>query len=463
MPMQTTSQTPQQPAPPPPGSPVTTVEELVSHFERGCKTGPLMVGLEHEKIGVALDPDGRVRPLPYDDEPGRPQIRALLQGLVGSGWTPVEEQGSVIALKRSNASVTLEPGGQFELSGRPFTLETDGVAELHQHLRELLPLAEQSGAAFLGCGFRPLGTWDDVKWMPKGRYRVMRAYLPTRGTLGVEMMKRTATVQANLDYTSEADAIEKMRLGLGLGPLVTALYAASPLVDGKPTDWRSYRAHCWTDTDNDRCGFLPFMFDEGAGFRAYAEWALDVPMFFVYRHGTYTPAEGLTFRRFMHEGFRGERATLADWELHLSTLFPDARMKQYVELRTADAGPLDLVQALGALWRGLFYSDDSRRAAWELVRDLSIDERDQLRRDVTKQALHARVRGRDIAPLVEEMVALAAAGLRSLGAPLGAALLEPLLERARSRRCPADDILAAFNEVNGDPRAFVERVKIRID
>jgi glutamate--cysteine ligase len=445
---------------PAPESPVTRVDELVAHFARGCKQSALKVGLEHEKIGVALDEDGTVRPLPYDDQPGRPQIRELLRGLTAHGWQPVEEQGNVIALRRSGASVTLEPGGQFELSGRPFVSEVDGVRELDEHLGELLPMARDSGVAFLGCGFRPLGTWDDVLWMPKGRYRIMRAYLPTRGQLGVEMMKRTATVQANLDYVSEADAIEKMRLGLGLGPLVTALYAASPLVDGKPTDWKSFRAHCWLDTDNDRCGFLPFMFDENAGFRAYAEWALDVPMFFVYRHGTYTAAGGMTFRQYMREGFHGEHATLADWELHLSTLFPDARLKQYVELRTADAGPLDLVRGLGALWRGLFYSEASRRAAWALVSDLSIAERDQLRRDVTKQAMHARVRGRDIGPLVEEMVSLAAAGLRALGSEDGARLLDPLLERARSRRCPADDILAAFNEVGGDPRAFVERVRI---
>lgn len=450
------------PAPPAASTPVTGVEELVDHFARGSKTGALYVGLEHEKVGVALDPDGNVRPLPYEDQPGRPQIRDLLSGLTQAGWQPVNEQGQVIALRRNNASVTLEPGGQFELSGRPHSDEMEGVRELDDHLRELLPLAEASGAAFIGCGFRPFGTWDDVPWMPKGRYRVMRAYLPTRGRLGVEMMKRTATVQANLDYTDEADAIEKMRLGLGLGPLVTALYAASPLVDGKPSQWKTFRAACWLDTDPDRCGFLPFMFEEGAGFRAYAEWALDVPMFFVYRHGTYTPAEGMSFRRFMAEGFRGERATLADWELHLSTLFPDARLKQYIEMRTADAGPLDLVRALGALWRGLLYDASSRRAAWALVSDLSIDERDQLRRDVTTQAMQAQVRGRSIGPLVQEMVSLAAAGLRSLGSEQGAATLDPLLDRARSRRCPADDILAAYEELKGEPRALVERFRIRL-
>ncbi len=451
-------------ASPSPTSLVTSTDQLVEHFRRGVKTGPLRIGLEHEKIGVALDEDGSVRPVPYADKPGRPQIRALFAGLCEScGCEAVLEGGNTIALKRKDGAITLEPGGQFELSARPFVLDTECAADLDEHLRELLPLAERLSIAFVGVGFRPLGTWDDVPWMPKGRYKVMREYLPTRGKLGVEMMKRTATVQANLDYVSEEDAILKMRVGVGLGPLVTALYAASPLVDGKPTDYKSFRAHCWLDTDNDRCGVLPFLFRDGASFRDYAEWALDVPMFFVYRHGTYTPAGGMTFRRFMAEGFGGQQATLADWELHLSTLFPDARLKQYVELRTADAGPLDMVRALPSLWRGLFYSQSSLQAAWQLCADWSVEERAQLRADVPKRGFLAEVRGKSIAPLVEEMVQIAIAGLRELDSPGGIALLDPLLCRAKERRCPADDILAVWNEVGGNPRAFVEKTRIRID
>lgn len=445
---------------------VQTISELVAHFERGIKTSEqLRVGLEHEKIGVALEPgspDGGVRPVPYDDAPGRPQIRELLAGLTAAGWQPVREGDNIIALRRDGASVTLEPGGQFELSGGPQPTEVECTAELDAHLRELLPLAESLGIVFLGSGFRPLGTWADVKYMPKGRYRVMREYLPTRGRLGVEMMKRTATVQANLDFTSEADAVAKMRLGIGLGPLVTALYAASPLVDGKETDYKSYRASCWLDTDPDRCGILPFMFQEDAGFRAYAEWALDVPMFFIYRHGTYTPAAGLTFRRFMHEGANGEHATLADWELHLSTLFPEARLKQYVELRSADAGPLPMIRALPALWRGLFYSDAARAAAWKLIGDLSVAEREQLRRDVPRQGLQTQIRGRAIAPLCAEMVRIAQSGLRELGSESGEKSLDLLLEGALTGRCPADDILDAFRKVHGDPRQLVEKLRLRL-
>jgi glutamate--cysteine ligase len=443
---------------------VTHLDQLIAHFHRGSKTGPLRIGLEHEKIGFALDEDGGVRPIPYADKPGRPQIRALFAGLCEScGCEAVLEGGNTIALKRNDGAITLEPGGQFELSARAFVEDTECASDLDEHLRELLPLAERLSIAFVGVGFRPLGTWDDVPWMPKGRYKVMREYLPTRGKLGVEMMKRTATVQANLDYVSEADGIAKMRLGVGLGPLVTALYAASPLVDGKPTDYKSYRAHCWLDTDNDRCGVLPFLFREGAGFRDYAEWALDVPLFFVYRHGTHTPAGGMTFRRFMAEGFQGEMPTLADWETHLSTLFPDARLKQYVELRTADAGPLEMIRALPSLWRGLFYSQSSLEAAWQLVADLTTEERVQLRAEVPRQGFATQLRGRSIAPLVEEMVRIAMAGLRELGSSGGVALLEPLLLRAQERRCPADDILAIWHEVGGNPRAFVEKTRLRID
>lgn len=447
---------------PPPGTLVHTLSDLVAHFERGCKpSSQLQIGVEHEKIAVALDADGSVRPVPYEDAAGRPQIRALLQGLQQHGWQPVFEKEHVIALKRSGASVTLEPGGQFELSGRPFATEIECADDVDAHLADLLPIGEQNQIAFLGCGFRPLGTWDDVSYMPKGRYRVMREYLPTRGSMGVEMMKRTATVQANLDFVSEADAVAKMRLSLGLAPLVTALYAASPLVDGKVSSYQSYRAACWLDTDNSRCGILPFMFEEGAGFAQYAEWALDVPMFFVYRHGTYTHVPDLTFRRFMAEGYREERATLADWELHLSTMFPDARLKQYVEVRSADAGPMEMIRGLGALWRGLFYDQASLQAAWELVKDWSAVERETLRQQIPQQGMKATVRGHNVGALCEQMVRIAMAGERSLGATAGVRLLEPLLQRAVERRSPADDILDAFASVGGNPRAFVEKIRYR--
>lgn len=445
--------------------PIGSYAELIDHFRRGCKSsGQLAVGLEHEKIGVVVEPgDGgrsRVRPLPYSDEPGRPQIRALFDGLMQKGWQPVYEGELIIALKGHGGSVTLEPGGQFELSGPPMPSAGPAAADLDAHLRDLLPLANSLGIRFLGCGFRPLGTWDDVPWVPKGRYRVMREYLPTRGRLGVEMMKRTATVQANLDYVSEEDAILKMRVGLGLSPLVTALFAASPLVDGKLSDYQSFRASCWLDTDPDRCGFLPFLFRDGAGFQDYAEWALDVPMFFVYRGGQYRPSPGLSFRAFLRDGFEGATATLADWELHLSTLFPDARLKQYVELRSADAGPLEMERALPALWQGLYYDAEALAAAWQLCAGWSIEERDALRREVPRLGYRTRLRGQEIGGLCEELVAIARQGLVRIGGE--AELLDPLLEQARARRCPADAIREAFLASGGDEAAFVEKIRLRL-
>ncbi len=447
-----------------PAAPLTT-GDLLAHFQRGCKAeADRRVGLEHEKIGVVLSADGRVLPLPYAAEAGPSEIRTLFAGLQAQGWQPSSEggvDGAVIALRRNRASVTLEPGGQFELSGAPQSSDVEAVAELDAHLAELLPLADGASVAFLGCGFRPLGTWADVPWVPKGRYAIMREYLPTRGTLGVEMMKRTATVQANLDYTSEADAMAKLRLSLALGPLVTAMFAASPLVDGRPAGYQSFRAACWLDTDPDRCGTLPFVFQPGARFADYVEWALDVPLFFIYRHKRYITAPGVTFRKFMNDGYAGERATLADWELHLSTLFPDTRLKQYIEVRTADAGPLSTVRGLASLWWGWLYCADAQRAATDLMAGYSHAEIAELRVAVPRAGLGAQLRGRAIAPLCLELVDIARQGVARVGAPGSAALLDPLRAYVAAGRCPADDILEAFHAAAGDQRRFAEAVRLR--
>ncbi len=449
----------------PEAEPVGSLRELIDHFQHGAKSRDrFRIGLEHEKVGVALDAEapGGIRALPYEDAPGKPQIRVLLHELTHLGWQPIEEDGNIIALRRRGDSVTLEPGGQFELSGAPFGDAMGGVRDLDEHLAELLPLAERLGIAFLSAGFRPLSTFADVPWMPKGRYRVMREYLPTKGKLGIEMMKRTATAQVNLDYESEADAMDKMRLGHGLAALVTALYAASPLVDGKPSGYKSFRAACWLDTDNQRCGILPFLFQERAGFRDYAEWALDVPMFFVYRDHAYQPVWNFPFRQFMKEGWHGHRATLADWDLHLSTLFPEARLRQYVETRSADSGPLPYVRALPCLWRGLFYAGEARRAAWDLVKGFSLEEREALRRDVTRVGMAATVAGREVGALCAELVEIAALGLSQLGATEEQALLEPLRQGAAERRAPADEMLEIFAAAKGEPAAFVEKIRYRM-
>ncbi|MCS6914218.1 MAG: glutamate-cysteine ligase family protein [Myxococcales bacterium] len=445
-----------------PDTPVGSVADLVAHFQRGEKPEhQFRIGVEHEKIAVVVRPGEPVRPLPYEDPAGGPGLRDLLTELTRYGWTAVEEDGRIIGLRRHGSSVSLEPGGQMELSGRPFATAVEAARDVDLHMAELLPIAAAQGVAFLACGFRPLGSWDDVPWMPKGRYRVMRMYLPTRGKLGVEMMKRTATVQVNLDYHNEADAMEKLRLAMSLSPLITAMYAASPLRDGRPCGYKSFRAACWLDTDPDRCGLLPFVYHEGAGYRDYVEWALDVPMFFVYRQGTYHPVLGLTFRRFLHEGWQGERATLGDWDLHLSTLFPEARLRQYVETRSADAGPMELVRALPCLWRGLLYSAEGSRAAWELVRSWSYDERQALRREVPRAGMEARVRGHVLGELCEEVVNISREALRSLGDEEALALLEPLCQLVRERRAPAEALLSAYTAAAGDERAFVEAIRYR--
>ncbi len=433
--------------------PLSGTDDLVAHFAAGTKPpDDAKVGMEHEKIGVFSDG----RPLDYET------IRRLLEAAAARGWTRHEEHGHLIALARPMCgTITLEPGGQVEHSGAPWATAVKAAADNDKHLDELLPLAAELGISFLGVGFRPLGTLDDVPWMPKGRYRVMRAYLPTRGALGHEMMKRTATVQANLDYTDEADAMGKLRLGLALSSLVTALFAASPLVDGKPSGYQSYRAACWLKTDPDRCGLLPWAFRDGTRFADYVEWALDVPMFFLYRDGEYRPSGGITFRKFLRDGAEGARATQADWELHLSTLFPEVRLKRYVEVRQADASTRELARALPCLWRGIFYQAAAGEAAWKLVSRWTLDERLALYRETPRAGLRATVGGKAILPLCRELVAIAQQGLRALGSDAGAEMLDPLVEIAATGRTVADRVLEAHERAAGDVGRFIEAVKLR--
>jgi glutamate--cysteine ligase len=429
---------------------ITSIDELVDHFNKGCKpVGGLRVGMEHEKVAVLSD--GRA--------PGYDLIARLLEEEARRrGWKRIEEQGKLIALEGGRrGTVTLEPGGQIEHSGAPWASALEAVDDNDQHLDELIPIAAELGLSFLAIGFRPFGTLDDVPWMPKGRYRVMREYLPRHGRLALEMMKRTTTVQANFDYVDEADAMEKLRVALGLSSLVTALFAASPLVDGKPSGYQSYRAACWLECDDDRCGLLPFALSEGAGFRSYVDWALDVPMFFLYREGEYRAlGDGVTFRRFLTEGALGEHATHADWELHLSTLFPEVRLKRYVEVRQGDAGSRDMARALPPLWRGLLYHAESRRAAWSLVRDWSFEERLELYRKTPREGLRAQIRGTSLGALGTELVAIAKAGLGSEEA----ALLAPVEEVAATGRTQADRIVELHQKFGGDPSKLIDALRI---
>jgi glutamate--cysteine ligase len=448
------------PAPAQEARPLRDLAELRRHFESGGKPAARhRLGVEHEKILVA--PDGSA--------PGYDTIRALLERILagGHGWAPVAEDGNVIALRRLEASgaatVTLEPGGQFELSDAPRSSAREAEQAVRAHLAELAGPLDDLHLRALGIGFRPFGTLDEVPWMPKGRYRVMREYLPRKGALAHEMMKRTATVQVNIDYADPADCAAKVRAAMGVSSLVTALWAASPLVDGQATAWQSRRASCWLATDDDRCGLLPFVFADGVEERFYdhyTAWALDVPMFFVYRAGRYLPVDNLPFRRFLVEGWNGERATQADWELHLSTLFPEVRLKQYIEIRGADAGPLEMVFALPSLVRGLLYDAEARAATWALVADWSFDERQALRREVPREGLRARVRGQMIVERCRELVRIAAEGLRRLGAHDDVPLLAGVERVAHSERSVADEIRELHAATGGDRARLIESLAL---
>jgi glutamate--cysteine ligase len=432
--------------------PLSSVDELVEYFVvAGKPANEWRLGIEHEKIGVRADGSG----VPFLGGTG---IEAILRALETSGYTGERESEQLLAAQSHGLRVTVEPGGQLEYSGPALETAEECRRALLDHLALVTALGERVGVRFIGVGFQPWASSEQLEWLPKRRYAVMRQYLPTRGRLGLRMMQLTATVQANLDYDTESTAVEKLRAAFGVTSIVTALFAASPFEQGRPNGYKSIRSAIWLDTDNDRCGLLPAAFEESFSFRDYAEWALDVPMFFVVRGGQYQPVAGMTFRRFMREGWRQERATRGDWEIHLSTLFPEVRLKKYIEVRGADAGPLSMTVSLGALWRGLLDDQEARRMAWRLVKGPSFAERQQLRVDVPRLAMAARFGGRSVRELAVELVELAAAGLSRLpGGREDAALLEPLRERARSGRCPADDMLDDFTACRGDPAKLVQR------
>ena len=393
-----------------------TKDDLIATMSKGEKPkDQWRIGAEHEKFG--FDRETLKRPA-YDGDNG---IHAMLTGLQRFGWNPVEEGGYLIALERKNAegfsaSVSLEPGGQFELSGAPLKTIHDICSETGQHLMEVKQVADQIGIGFLGVGFDPMWKREDVPVMPKGRYNIMRAYMPKKGNLGLDMMLRTSTIQANLDFASEADMVMKFRTSLALQPIATALFANSPFTEGKPNGFLSARANVWTDTDPDRTGMIGFVFEDGFGYERYADYALDVPMYFAKRDGIYHDLSGQSFRKFMSEGLDalpGHRATIKDWEDHLTTLFPEVRLKQYLEMRGADGGPWSRICALPALWAGIFYDEASLQAAWDLCKDWAIEDHERLRRDVTRLGLKAEVAGRSVRDIAVDMVAIAKQGLKN--------------------------------------------------
>ena len=431
-------------------TPVAARDELVAYIAQGCKPdSAFRIGTEHEKIPFTL---ARREPVPYDGPKG---IRAVLEGMrLLLGWEPIMEGDVIIGLAdvTGGGAISLEPGGQFELSGAPLKTIHETSAELNAHLAQVRQVAEPLGIGFLGIGMSPKWTRSETPVMPKGRYRIMAGYMPKVGQYGLDMMFRTCTVQVNLDFSSEADMVKKMRVGLALQPLATALFANSPFTEGRPNGFLSFRSEIWRDTDNARAGMLPFAFDAGFGFEAYVDYALDVPMYFIKRGDTYIDVAGSSFRDLMdgrHPAVPGERATRADWINHLSTIFPEVRLKRYLEMRGADAGPTAKLCALPAFWVGLLYDRQSLDAAWDVVKDWTAEERQQLRDDVPRLGLKAEVRGRPLREVAQTVVGLAAAGLARRARLDGqgrdeTGFLAPLEEAVASGRTPADLLLADY-------------------
>jgi glutamate--cysteine ligase len=429
------------------GAPIQNRRQLIEYFAAGNKPrADWRMGTEHEKFGFDK---ATLKPLPYDGERG---VRAMLEGMRRFGWEPVTEGNNIIALARGKASVTLEPGGQFELSGAPLETMHETAEENDQHIREVNEVAGEIGAGYIGLGFAPEWTREDVHWMPKGRYKIMREYMPKRGKLGLDMMLRTCTVQTNLDFSSEADMVKKFRVSLALQPLATALFANSPFFEGRDSGYKSYRSHIWTDTDPDRCGMLPFVFEDGFGFERYADYMLDVPMYFVYRDGKYVDASGQSFKDYLQGKLParpGELPTINDWADHVTTAFPEVRLKRYLEMRGADSGPLPALNALPAFWVGLLYDQTALDAAWDVVKDWTVEDHDYLRSHTPRNGLATRFQGRPLSDLAREVVEIAHTGLRArkrLDAHGNdeTIYLAPLDRAVASGLAPADELLAKW-------------------
>jgi glutamate--cysteine ligase len=434
---------------------IESLDQLVIPMVKGEKPPEdWRIGTEHEKL-VYKHSDHRAPS--YDEKCG---IRDLLGGLEQFGWSPVEEGGNVIALKGEDGAVSLEPAGQLELSGAPLENLHQTCAETGRHLVQVKEVGEKCGVGYLGLGMWPDKTRAELPIMPKGRYDIMLRHMPRVGTMGLDMMLRTCTIQVNLDYQSEADMVKKFRVGLALQPLATALFANSPFTEGKPNGFLSYRSHIWSDTDPARTGMLPFVFEDGFGYERWARYMLDVPMYFVFRDGKYIDAAGLSFRDFLDgklSVLTGERPTQSDWWDHLSTAFPEVRLKSFLEMRGADGGPWSRICALPAFWVGLLYDQGALDAAWDLVKGWTMEERERLRNEVPRLALATRSPdGGTLQDLGREVLTIAHGGLKSR-ARLNAAgdnetgYLETLDEIVASGKVPAQRLLDAYHgEWNGD-------------
>ncbi|WP_298260058.1 glutamate--cysteine ligase [uncultured Litoreibacter sp.] len=439
------------------GGLITDHSQLAQLLADGCKPkDQWRIGTEHEKFGYCQDSH---QPLPYE---GDRSIHAVLSGLRDRfGWYPVEEGGHLIGLNKDGANVSLEPGGALELSGAPLETVHQTCDEVNTHLAEVKAVSDEIGVKFIGLGAAPEWSHEEMPLMPKGRYKLMNNYMEKVGTMGTAMMRRTCTVQVNLDFGSEADMVQKMRVALALQPVATALFANSPFFEGKINNHKSWRSRIWRDLDADRTGMLPFVFDEGMGFEAWAEWVLDVPMYFVYRDGKYIDALGQSFRDFLKgelPALPGEKPLLSDWADHLTTVFPEARIKQFMEMRGADGGPWRRLCALPAFWVGLCYDQTALDAAWDVAKGWDADTREAWRVAASVDGLAAEVNGMKMVDLAREVVNISEAGLKARAKPGAGGLvpdethfLNALQESIETGQTPADELLAKYRgEWGGD-------------
>jgi glutamate--cysteine ligase len=438
------------------GGPIGSRDDLVRYLEAGSKPrADWRIGTEHEKF--VYDPR-TFKPVPYD---GRPGIRLLLEGMARFGWQPILEGENIIGLSQDGASLSLEPGGQFELSGAPLKTVHETCTEVNTHQRQVREVAGEIGAGVIGLGYAPTWSLDEVPQMPKGRYGIMRRYMPKVGGYGLEMMFRTCTVQVNLDFSSEADMVKKFRVGLALQPVATALFANSPFREGRPNGFLSLRSQVWTDVDNARAGMLPWVFEDGMGFERYVDYALSVPMYFVYRDGKYIDVAGKCFRDFLDgriPELKGVEPTMADWADHLTTIFPEVRLKKFLEMRGADSGTWRRICGLPALWTGVYYDQAALDAAWDMVKNWTAEEREAMRDAVPKLGFKTPFRNTSVLELARQMLEISAAGLKRRAAEDSAGMTEegflmPLRELVTRGYTRAEELLMRYNgEWKGDMR-----------
>jgi glutamate--cysteine ligase len=423
--------------------------QLIEYFEKGNKPKRKWgIGTEHEKFLYRKD---NLQRLKHDTTPGIEQIMLYMQK---SGWAPIREDNNIIGLTRNGASISLEPGGQFELSGKNFNNIHQTYCETRKHFEDLSNICKEVGAITLALGFDPVWSREQMPWMPKERYRIMKAYMPGKGNLGLDMMTRTATIQVNLDYGSEPDMIRKIRVAQALQGIVTALFANSPFTEGKPNGYLSYRAGVWDDTDPDRCGFLSFIFDDSFGFERWVDYLLDVPMYFIFRKGKFIDSNKITFRSFM-DGKHHLRPTLEDWNTHVSTVFPDVRLKQFIEMRGADASCVSHIAALAAFWVGLLYDEDALYEIYSIIQKWNLSDIRAIRARVPKQALKATSGSLNVREIALLMLKISAGGLarraRQLNIEDEGKYLAPIIEIAESGITQAERHLNKFNgEWKGD-------------